>query len=257
MKTVEVIDTDADNISQYGFCGYKNIKQEGYRRKIEWLQQRFSEGMKFKVLFSAEQGSVGCIEYVPGEYNWRGVEAAGYMVIHCIVIMKRDYKGKGHGSLLVEECLRDAKRERMRGVAVVTSTGTWMAGKELFLKKGFEEVDAAPPGFELVVKKLKKGAAAPKFKGDWQERLKPYSKGLTIVGSDQCPYIVKSVKEIGEAARTQYGLKARVIELSDCEQAQNAPCAYGVFSLVYDGVLIADHPISRTRFSNIMNKLFG
>ena len=110
MSNIEIIDTNSDNICQYGFCGYKNIKQEGYKRKIDWLKQRFSEGMKFKILYSADEGSVGCIEYTPGKYAWRAVEANGYMVIHCIVIMSRKYKEKGYGSLLLEECIKDAKK---------------------------------------------------------------------------------------------------------------------------------------------------
>jgi hypothetical protein len=32
---VEIIDTNLHNILEYGICSYKNIKQEGLRRKIE------------------------------------------------------------------------------------------------------------------------------------------------------------------------------------------------------------------------------
>lgn len=254
MNHVEIIDTNPDNICKYGFCGYKNIKQEGYKRKIEWLKKRFSEGMKFKVLYSAKDGSVGFIEYIPGKYTWRAVEASGYMVIHCIVIMKCEYKGKGYGTLLLEESLKDAKKENMHGVAVITRKGTWMAGKELFIKDGFEVVDKAPPNFELLVKKFTKNVPLPKFKGDWEKRLSKYSKGLTIIRSDQCPYIAKSVKEISETAQMKYGIKAKIIELKNCKDAQNAPSVFAIFGIVYDGKLLADHPISKTRFLNIMNK---
>ena len=82
MRKIEIIDTNADNICEYSFCTYKNIKREGYKRKIDWLKRRFSEGMKFRVLHSASEGAVGFIEYIPGEYTWRAVEASGYMVIH-------------------------------------------------------------------------------------------------------------------------------------------------------------------------------
>jgi GNAT superfamily N-acetyltransferase len=254
MEKIEIIDTNADNICEYGFCGYKDIKQEGYKRKIDWLKKRFSEGMKFKVLYSAKDGAVGFIEYIPGEYTWRAVEASGYMVIHCIVIMKREYKGKGYGILLVEECIKDAKRGKMHGVAVITRKGTWMAGKELFLGKGFEVVDQAPPDFGLLVKKFKKSASSPKFKGDWDKRLRKYDKGLTIILSDQCPYVAKSVKEISETAQKKYGIKAKITELKNCKEAQNAPSAFAIFGLIYDGKLLADHPISNTRFVNIMEK---
>ena len=147
VKEIEIIDTNLGNICDYGFCGYKSIKQEGYKRKIDWLKKRFSEGMKFKVLHSVKDGDVGFIEYAPGKYTWRPVEASGYLVIDCIAIMSRKYKEKGYGSLLVEECLKDAKKDKMQGVAVVTRRGTWMAGNDLFLKNGFEVVDKAPPDF--------------------------------------------------------------------------------------------------------------
>jgi predicted GNAT family acetyltransferase len=253
-REIEIIDTNADNISEYGFCGYKSINQEGYKRKIDWLNKRFSEGMRFKLLHSTKEGSVGAIEYAPGKYAWRAVNADGYMVIHCIFIIPNKLKGKGYGALLVEECLKDAKKERMQGVAVVTRKGTWMAGKDLFLKNGFEVVDKAPPDFELLVKRFKKIAPLPKFKGDWEKKLSKYDQGLTIIRSDQCPYVAKSVKEISETAQKEYGVKPKIIELQNCREAQNAPSAFAIFGIIHNGKLVADHPISNTRFRNIMNK---
>ena len=254
IREIKIIDTNPDNISDYGFCGYKSIKQEGYRRKIDWLKKRFSEGMRFKVLHSAKEGSVGAIEYTPGKYAWRAVDADGYMVIHCIFIIPKKLKGMGYGSLLVEECLKDAKKEKMHGVAVVTRKGTWMAAKDLFLENGFEVVDKAPPDFELLAKRFNKSAPLPKFKGDWEKRLSKYDKGLTIIRSDQCPYVAKSIREICETAQREYGIKPRIIELQNSKQAQNAPSAFAIFSIIHDGRLVADHPISNTRFRNIMNK---
>ena len=254
MTEIQILDTNAGNIRDYPLCGYKNIKQEGYKRKTDWLKKRFKEEMKAKILQSAQDGSVGMIEYVPGEHAWRAVEAKGYMFIHCLFIMPKKLKGKGYGSLLVEECIKDAKRKKMHGVAVVTRKGTWMASKELFLKKGFEIVDTAPPDFELLAKKFKKSAPSPRFKGDWDKRLRKYDKGLTIIRSDQCPYAAKAVREISETAEKTYNIKPRVVELTTSRQAQRAPSPFGVFSIILDGKLVADHPISNTRFVNIMNK---
>jgi len=257
MPEIEIIDTNSDNIGEFGFCGYKNVKQQGYKRKIDWLKRRFAEGLKFKVLHSKDDGAVGFIEYIPGRYAWRAVEADGFMVIHCIAIMSRKYKGKGYGSLLVDECLGDAKRGRMNGAAVITRKGTWMAGRELFLKKGFEVANEAPPDFELLVRSFKNNAPSPKFTGDWAERMHPFRSGLTIIRSDQCPYIDKSVTEISETAVRNYGVKPKIVQLSDCHQAQKAPSAFAIFSILYNGELLTDHPISNTRFTNIMEKIFG
>ena len=256
MERIKIIDTNADNILEYGVCGYKSIKRAGYPEKIEWLKKRFPEGMKMKTLYSDKDGTQGMIEYIPGEYCWRPVQASGYMFIHCIFVgFKRAYKGKGYGSLLVDECLEDAKKESMQGVAVLTRKGAFMAGKELFVKKGFEVVDTAPPDFELLVKKFNKNSPTPKLKGNWEKRLSQYGQGLIIIRADQCPYSVKNVKEIKETAEKIYGLKPSIIELKNCQEAQNSPCPFGTFCIVYNGKVIAHHPVSNTRFVNIMNKI--
>jgi GNAT superfamily N-acetyltransferase len=256
MEKIEIIDTNADNILEYGVCGYKNIKKEGFPEKIEWLKDRFPEGMKIKTLYSYEDGNQGMIEYIPGEYCWRPVEASRYMFIHCIFVgFKRAYKGRGYGSLLMDECLKDAEKENMHGVAVVTRKGPFMAGKEMFVKNGFEIVDKASPDFELLVKKFHQKAPSPKFKGDWGKRLSQYSKGLTIIRADQCPYTVKNVREICKTAEQEYNIKPNTIELKNCQDAQKSPCPFGTFCIVYNGKVVAETPISNTRFKNIMNKI--
>ncbi|MDY6796301.1 MAG: GNAT family N-acetyltransferase [Actinomycetota bacterium] len=255
---MELIDTNAENISEYAICTYKNPRLEGYQRKMAWLKERYPEGLRFRIMHDRDNGTVGTIEYIPGDETWRAVEAAGYMVVHCLFIIPKEYKGKGHGSMMLEECMKDAGEEGMYGVAAVTRKGTWMAGKELFCKSGFEVVDKAPPDFELVVRKFKQKSPSPSFTDDWEKRLERYGSGLTILRSDQCPAVAKPLKEIILAARDDYGMEPRVIEVTDAGESRQAPSAYGaVFSLVYDGRLLVDHAISVTRFRNLMNKALG
>ncbi len=254
MSEAEIRDMAAENIFDYGFCGTRSIEHEGCRRKAEWIKKRLSEGMRYKVLYSTEKGTVGLIEYIPGRYAWRAIDADGYMAIHCLCIFYKSFRDRGYASQMIDECTKDAIKEKMQGVAVVTRKGAWMVGKEIFLKKGFEVVDTAPPDFELLVKKFKKDAPLPKFKGDWEKVLKKYPKGLTIFWSDQCPYIAKSMKEIKKMIKEKYKIKARIIEIESHDQAQNTPSPYAVFSLIFDGKLHAFHPISSKRFMNIMDK---
>jgi len=252
---IEIIDTKAENVLQYGLCGYKDIKRAGYPEKLKWLKDRFPEGLKIKTLYSDKDGTQGMIEYIPGEYCWRPVEASGYMFIHCIFSgFKSIYKGKGYGSLLLDECVKDAKNEDLQGIAVVTRKGPFMAGKELFVKNGFEVIEKAPPDFELLVKKFNKNAPLPRFKGMWEERLSQYNNGLTIIRADQCPYTVKNVKEISELAESNYGLKPDIINLKNCTEAQDSPAPFGTFGILLRGKVIAHHPISVTRFANIMRQ---
>lgn len=254
MLNVEIINATVETITNYGFCGFKDIKQKGYQRKIEWLKKRFDEGLKFKILKTPTEEAIGFIEYIPGEYTWRPVEASGYFVIHCIMIYRKQYKGQGYGALLLEDCLADAEKSKKAGVVVATSQGTWMARSDLFLKHGFETTDTAPPSYELLVKKLKRNGSQPSFIANWDTKAKKLGKGLVIVQSDQCPCVAKSSLDIQECAK-DYGLPVKVVCMENCEQARNAPSAYGIFNIVYDGKLIADHPISRKRFSNIMTRI--
>jgi len=236
-------------------CGYKNLKQEGYKRKIEWVKDRLKEGMKYKTLYSDSDGTLGQIEYIPGEYSWRPVDARGYMFIHCICIFPKEYKEQGYGTRLLKECLKDAEKNKMYGAAVVSRKGTWMAGNNLFVKNGFLVTDNAPPDFELLVKKFRNNSPDPKFKTGIAKRLNKHKKGLTIFTSDQCPYVFKSVNEISETAEKTYTIKPKIIELKSYKDAQNSPCPFGSFCVVYNGKVIADHPISNKRFTNIMNKI--
>lgn len=206
MSKVRIIDMDAENIFEYGFCGTRNIKHEGCRRKAEWFKKRQTEGMRYKVLYSEEKGTVGLIEYIPGEYAWRAIDADGYMVIHCLCIFYKPYREKGVATKMIDECIEDAKKEKKHGVAVVTRRGAWMVG-------------------------------------------------LTILWSDQCPYIAKSINEIRETIKERYGINANIVKIKDHKQAQEAPSPYAIFSLIYDGELLAFHPISNKRFMNIMDKV--
>jgi len=257
MADVRIIDTTSDTIINYAMCGYKNPKNEGYRRKMEWLEKRFEEGIRYKILYSETDGAVGGIEYIPSEYTWRAIHAPGYMVIHCIYIMSRKYKEQGYGRLLLDACLEDSEKNGFDGVAVVTRKGTWMADDKLFFGSGFELVEEAAPDFKLLAKHLKKPSSQPRFTANKEDQLAEYGDGLTMICSDQCPYTAKAQSEIAEVARDEFGLNMQIVDVKDPVQAQNSPCAFGSFCMLYQGVVIADHPISKTRFKNILTKVIG
>ena len=258
MEEVRIIDTTMDNVRDFGVCGYRNEKRAGYPEKLGWLEKRFREGLKLKTLVLDEGGNQGMIEYIPGEYCWRPVEAEGYLFIHCLFVgFKREYKGKGYASLLIEDCLEDAKKLGKHGVAVVTRKGSFMVRKKIFLKHGFQMVDRAAPDFELLVLKFDDGAPDPRFKDGLEGRAAGYGKGLTIIRAQQCPYTVKNVKEIVDFAEKEYGITAKVIDLKSHQEAQDSPCAFGSFCMIYDGKLVAHHPISKGRFKGIIRKVMG
>jgi ribosomal protein S18 acetylase RimI-like enzyme len=249
-SNTEIITLNPENSAEYGCPCFLNPRNEGHIIKLEWLKERFPEGLIIKHLFiEGEKKPVGFIEYVPGEYSWRAVHASGYTFIHCIWVSPNKYKEKGYGSLLVKECIEDARQEGRHGVAVVTSDGPFMAAKGLFLKNGFEIIEKAGD-YELLVMKLKEGPL-PRFAA-FEQQLNNY-QGLNIIYSNQCPWVARSIKELAEIA-VKNGLELKITEMKTAEQAQNAPSIYSVFNLVYDGKLITDHYVSNTRFLNILKK---
>jgi hypothetical protein len=83
-----IVDTHADSIAACGFCGYRDANNLGHRRKSDWLKKRYAQGLRFKVLRSREFGDIGMIEYALGSHAWRPVEAEGYLVIHCLMVIR-------------------------------------------------------------------------------------------------------------------------------------------------------------------------
>ena len=252
MRDYEVVETNADNIVACSFCGYKSGKNEGHRRKSDWLKKRYAEGLRFKVLRSREFGDIGMIEYAPGSQAWRPVEAEGYLVIHCLIVNGK-HKGKGLGALLLDSCLKDAKKSKCRGVAVVTSSDSFMAGSGIFIKTGFAPVESSPP-YELLVMKFRKADPDPRLIVEKERVLKRHRKGLTILAADQCPMVPRWVEEIAEESRAM-GLKPKVVQISNAKASRELPTPYGMFSILYDGKLIAERPVSARRFTNIMSNL--
>jgi hypothetical protein len=252
MTDIEIIDLTPENIAEYGVCGYKDVEKHlELRRKIDWVKEYYPKGLRIKSIISKKGGYQGMLEYIPGKYAHRPVDADGYMFIHCLFVgFKNEFKGKGFASSLIDECIKDAKGANMNGVAVVTRKGPFMAKKAIFLKKGFILVDETKPDFELLVLKFNQNAADPKFK---KTNLDKYSKGLTIIRSAQCPYSVKNVNAILETAK-KLKIKADLIEIKDSESAQQTPCAFGTFCIIHNNEVISHHPISNTRFENIMAK---
>lgn len=248
-----LIDVGPANFDALPCCGIKCATHPGRRQKHGWLQENFQSGLRAKVLLAPDGQPCGYIEYLPGEFAWRGVEARGYMFIHCVWTHVKRHQRKGYASAMVEACINDARDAGMSGVAAIARDGPWLAGPRLFLANGFAPVDTAPPDYQLLVRKLDASAADPAFKGGWDRKLARYSRGLTIIRSSQCPHIAKFADDIVQTAEEEYGIKPRVVELKTWRDAQNAPTPYAVFALIYNGRLLADHQISRTRFRNIMN----
>jgi L-amino acid N-acyltransferase YncA len=250
----EIVDINTGNVDKRGFfCYMSKRKSPGYRQKRDWLEARFSEGMKIKIIHEVGGRDVGFIEYLPGEYAWRVVRAPGYLVIHCLWVVGKG-KGKGYGSRLLQVCLEDARAQNKHGVVMVTSDSTWLAGKKLFLKNGFEEVDQASPSYQLMVYRFG-SAPLPAFPTDWQARQARFGSGITVIRTAQCPYIENSAKGILQTAQNM-GIPARVVQLDTPREVQeSAPTPYGVFAILYDGRFISHHYLNRKELEKHLGKV--
>ncbi|MEQ8235880.1 MAG: GNAT family N-acetyltransferase [Syntrophomonadaceae bacterium] len=257
MDDMKIIDLTPENIADYGVCGYKDMKKHPeLRRKIDWFNKYFSKGLRIKIVISEKGSYQGMLEYIPGKYAHRPVETDGYMFIHCIWVgFLKEFKGRGYATALIQACIDEAKNQNMKGVAVVTRKGSFMAKDDIFLKLGFEVVDTAEPDFHLLAMKFDSSTKDPRFKADIQKNIAKYKKGLTILRSPQCPYSEKNVDAMVKSAREQFNLDTQLINLDEADAAQNSPCPFGVFCMIYDGKIISHHPISNTRFITIMQKL--
>ena len=238
------------NLDACGIGCLTGRKHPGYAAKTEWLERRFDEGLRF-LLYRDEKGRpLAFLEYVPGESAWRPVSADGWLFVHCLWVYSKGQKIGGLGGRLVRACVEQAREADAIGVAAMVSDGPWMAGRQVFLRNGFEQV-AEQDRFELVASRLRDGPT-PAFR-DISANLEPYRDGLHLVYSAQCPMLPKSVSDLSAMA-AENGLELGIHVLDTPTKAQRAPSYYGVFNLVWNGRVLADHYVSGGRFKNILRK---
>ena len=250
-----IVDVNEKNIDEQElFCKKTKKKFPGYQNKLNWMKERFKEGLKYKVLYVKEgnkETSRGMIEYIPGEYNWRGIQADGWMVIHCIWVVGKA-KGQGSGDKLLQVAIEDANEQGMHGlVAMSAEKGGWLPNKKLLLKNGFEKVDEIAPYFSLYANIFNNGAPKPKFYSINENKQKKFSEGVTIVYTDQCPYITDLVEETRESDKKG---KFKAIKINNCKEAQkNGLYPYGTYCIICDGNISLYKHTTKKEITNILN----
>lgn len=245
-----IISVTPENVDTYGLFCVKSKKNPGYAKKLSWFLQEYPKGLRLKILQDEAGRQLGFIEYTPAEQAWRPVSAPNHLFIHCMFIYKNEDKRKGNASLLIEDCIEDARQQGKAGVAVITSDGPWIAGKGIFLKNGFGQVDERR-GFELLRYPLAPGPA-PSLP-DWEARQEQY-EGWQLLYANQCPWHQKCAEELlGHALETEIPLE--VTEISSSAAARKGPSAFGAFALLKDGELLEYHYISKARFRNILKTM--
>ncbi len=258
-EAYRIINVNPSNIDTLGLFCYQSKKDtEGYKKKLAWTEQRFKEGLHVRLLLVNEgprkgYRKRGFIECIPSEHAWRGIKAENYMVIHCMWIVGKN-RGHGYGTKLLEECIKDAKNENMNGIAVVTSTKTWLPHAQLFIKHGFQKTDTYPPDFELYAKRFKENAPLPTFNKASNEAPSKYANGITILKSDQCPYNTSNAAAVTRICQEQK-ITVNTEKVSNCVQAQNNIHPYGTFCILLDGKVLSYHPIGKKELTENLTKV--
>jgi len=248
MDNLHIVDVCAEDLYEYGIICISDENHPGYKPRMRWLVQRFNEGLKIKLL-KLNDKKIGYIEYIPGEYAWRAIDAPGYMVIHCIWVYPIRYRGLGYGSWLLSACAEDANKQHMSGIAVVANSGALRPDSRLFLKTGFNIVESSGH-YNLLVKNFRSGER-PRF-NNWEDRLREY-QGLHMVYCNQCPMISKAALELSRVAYNE-GYDMQLDELRSAAEVQHAPSGFGTFSIVNDGKLLVDHYIGESQFKSIIRE---
>ena len=250
MESLKLVDITPENATIQTFFCIKNTANPGFKKKHQWFNNSYKDGLRMKILKGEEERAIGYIEYLPAEYAWRPIDAPGYMFVHCITIHSLKDRNTGFGSRLLEVCLDDARKNNMAGVCAMTSKGSWITDDRLFSKNGFIEIDKRDR-FELMVNKFDSKATDPSLI-DWTLNHHKY-QGWHLLYADQCPWNEKSMLDIKKVA-DEYDIKLNITKISTVEEARNSPSGFGVFSLLYNGKLLEEHYISQTRFRNIVEK---
>ncbi len=244
MSEVKLVTLSEANLGSLQlFCGHSPTYRKGYRAKQEWLQARLHEGMRY-TLIQVGGHNAGLVEYLPGEAAWRGVEAKGYLFIHCFWVIGSN-RGHGFGRRLLEACLEDAARTN--GVAVMVSKAHWLPTPRLFLKNGFELVDQAPPSFDLLVKRLDPAARLPYF----SKKTTALPTGLVVYTSSQCPY-TQNVPAIAERVGEQLKVPVTIVRLESAVDAQVSPCLNGTLGYFYNGEFLTYHPAGTEKLLGLL-----
>lgn len=247
---MKIVNVSPENTEEHSFFCIKNIKEPGFKAKNKWFNKRYSEGLRIKVVYSNDEKLVGFIEYVPAEFAWRPVDADNWLFIHCIMVYPNKYRSSGAATNLINEAISEAKEKGLNGVCTMSSQGSWIATKQLFLKAGFEKADKKGR-FELMSYRLKPDAINPKFI-DWENELKKYN-GWHLRYADQCPWHEKGVQALIKSA-AERKIKLNIKKIKSSSEAKKMPSGFGVFALIKDGKLLEDHYISKRRFETIVEK---
>lgn len=252
---MEIIQVDKSNLTNEHICcaiGNDAVNSKRADSKKEWMKKCFDEGLVFKKL--NVRGKV-FIEYTPIENAWKPVTGENYLLINCLWVSGQ-YKAKGYGKQLLDECIADAMKQEKNGVAVISSAKVkpFLTDKKFYTKHGFETVDTAPPYFELLALKINKAAPSPKFSKNVKEGICSNKKGFTIIYSNQCPFAEEYAGIMIDFVKRN-NFEATKIKIKTAEDAQKNSSPFGTFGVFYNGKILTHEILSEKKFEKLIQQI--
>lgn len=247
---MDIIKLTSENIAnEHICCAFADKKcGDGYQAKKTWLIDRFKHDYVFKKL--NVRGKV-FIQYGPAEFAWVPVTAPGYTMIDCFWVSGQ-FKGKGYGKALYDECVADSKDKN--GIIAITGNKKlpFLSDKKFFEKQGFELCDTAPPYFEMWYKRFKKDAPTPAFNASVKNAVCDIPSGLAVYYTDACPFTDFYVNvELAEAVKER-NIQLNIKKIETMEEAQRHFVPFTIFSLFYNGKFETHQILSKNSFAKFI-----
>ena len=249
---MEYIKLTKDNIeTEHICCAISNNNDVQVSSKKAWLKERIDEGLVF--LKSVERGKC-FIEYIPAEYAWNPIDAAGYMYINCLWV-SGSFKGHGYSNDLLNECIKDAKEKGKKGLCILSSKKKlpFLADSKYLSYKGFKVADTATNGIELWYLPFNDNNVIPKFK-DCCRDPKIEEMGYVLYYTNQCPFNGKYVPILEDVA-AKNNIPFKAIKINRLNEAQSAPTPITTYSLFYNGKYISNEQMNESRFLKLVEKI--
>lgn len=250
---MEIIRVAEDNIAKEHICCAIGATEKKYAEsKKSWLKDTFKEGYIFKRL--SGRGKM-FIEYTIAENAWAPIEADGYIFIDCFWVAGK-FKSRGVASALLDECIKDSKKLKKKGVTAISSDKKrhFLSDGNFYKHKGFNIADKTEPYYELLYLTFNKEEKyIPSFKKD-SKLHKINKEGVSIYYTDHCPFTKKMIP-IFEKISKEKKIPFDAVKIKTKKEAQNAPNPFTTYSLFFNGKLVTNEIFSDKKFIKFLDDL--
>mgnify|MGYP004655753331 CR=1 FL=1 len=248
-ENLEFINLTQENLANEHLCCIIRTKKPhpGVEAKRTWLAERLKEGHIFRKLHVK-----GCvfIEYAPLEKAWAPIIGDNFYYIYCLWV-QGEPKGCGYGRKLMEYCINDAKEHGMSGVCMLGAAKqkSWLSDQKFAKKYGFETVDTAADGYELLA--LSFDGTKPRFAPNVKQEIG--EKELTVYYDYQCPYIFQRIEKLRSYC-AENGICANFVLINSLKKAKELPCVFNNWAVFYGGKFVTVNQIDAAAVKKLISK---